>query len=98
MLRSRVGGPPGPFWIPWTGTLINRTATLVRPFLVLYLAGAEHMSLTSAGAVLSVTGFGSLAVAELVDSRPSRRDLSDARHALATARNRHPGPPHLART
>jgi MFS family permease len=55
-----VGGLSGHFWVIWSGTLINRTATFVRPFLVLYLTGPEHRSLTTAGAVVSVAGFGSL--------------------------------------
>jgi MFS family permease len=55
-----VGGLSGHFWVIWSGTLINRTATFVRPFLVLYLTGSEHQSLTTAGAVVSVAGFGSL--------------------------------------
>ena len=59
-VRARVGGLSGHFWVIWSGTLINRTATFVRPFLVLYLTGAEHRSLTTAGAVVSVAGFGSL--------------------------------------
>lgn len=59
-LRARVGGLSGHFWVIWSGTLINRTATFVRPFLVLYLTGPEHRSLTTAGAVVSVAGFGSL--------------------------------------
>jgi MFS family permease len=55
-----VGGLSGHFWVIWSGTLINRTATFVRPFLVLYLTGPEHRSLTTAGAMVSVAGFGSL--------------------------------------
>jgi MFS family permease len=59
-LRSRVGGLPRSFWAIWTGTLVNRTATFVRPFLVLYLTSGEHLSFATAGGVLSVSGFGSL--------------------------------------
>ncbi len=55
-----MGGLSGHFWVIWSGTLINRTATFVCPFLVLYLTGSEHQSLTTAGAVVSVAGFGSL--------------------------------------
>ena len=59
-MRSRLGGMPRQFWVLWTGTLVNRTATFVRPFLVLYLTGVEHVSLATAGGVLSVAGLGSL--------------------------------------
>jgi len=59
-LRSRLGGMPRQFWVLWAGTLVNRTATFVRPFLVLYLTGSEHVSLATAGAVLSVSGAGAL--------------------------------------
>ena len=59
-LRSRLGGMPRQFWVLWTGTVVNRTATFVRPFLVLYLTGSLHVSLATAGAVLSASGFGSL--------------------------------------
>ncbi|MGP8161804.1 MAG: MDR family MFS transporter [Candidatus Dormibacteria bacterium] len=59
-LRARVGGMPRQFWVLWTGTVVNRTATFVRPFLVLYLTGSVHVSLATAGAVLSTAGLGSL--------------------------------------
>jgi len=49
VVRSRLGGMPRQFWVLWTGTLVNRTATFVRPFLVLFLTGSEHVSLATAG-------------------------------------------------
>jgi MFS family permease len=60
VVRSRLGGMPRQFWVLWTGTLVNRTATFVRPFLVLFLTGSEHVSLATAGGVLSVAGLGSM--------------------------------------
>jgi len=59
-VATRLGGMPRPFWVLWVGTLVNRTATFVRPFLILYLTGGLRLSLTTAGAVVSVAGFGSL--------------------------------------
>ncbi len=59
-LNARVGGLPRHFWVLWAGTLINRTATFVEPFLVLYLTESRHVSPATAGAVLSVAGFGSV--------------------------------------
>jgi len=32
--------------VHWTGTLVNRTVTFVRPFLVLFLTGSEHVRST----------------------------------------------------
>jgi MFS family permease len=55
-----VGGLPRHFWVIWSGTLINRTATFVEPFLVLYLTESKHLSVATAGAVLSAAGLGSL--------------------------------------
>ena len=31
--RAKVGGLPGPFWLLWSGTPINRIGYLVEPFL-----------------------------------------------------------------
>jgi MFS family permease len=60
LIRSRIGGLPRSFWVLWVGTVINRTATFVEPFLVLYLTQSRHVSVATAGAVLGVAGFGSI--------------------------------------
>lgn len=59
-LRSRVGGLPRPFWVVWTGTLVNRLGTFVEPFLVLYLTQIRGLSIAAAGGVLTLLGVGGL--------------------------------------
>jgi MFS family permease len=59
-LAGQVGGLPGPFWWIWVGSLVNRAGTFIEPFFVLYLTGPRHISIQTAGAVLTVWGFGSL--------------------------------------
>lgn len=57
---AQVGGLPGSFWWLWLGTLVNRGGTFVLPFFVLYLTGPRHVSVGTAGTVLTVLGIGSL--------------------------------------
>ncbi|WP_344956898.1 MFS transporter [Actinomadura miaoliensis] len=60
-LRPRLGGMPRPFWVLWTGTLLNRLGTMVEPYLGLYLTTARDLSLRQAGVVLAVLGLGTVA-------------------------------------
>jgi MFS family permease len=59
-LKAQFRGLPAPFWWLWVGTLVNRTGTFIEPFFVLYLTGPRHVSVTTAGAVLTMWGVGSL--------------------------------------
>jgi MFS family permease len=59
-LAAETGGLPGPFWWLWLGTLVNRAGTFIEPFFVLYLTGPRHISVQTAGVVLTVWGVGSL--------------------------------------
>lgn len=59
-LTAPFGGLPTTFWWLWLGTLINRTGTFIEPFFVLYLTGPRHVSVTTAGVVLTVWGVGSV--------------------------------------
>jgi MFS family permease len=59
-LHRRVGGFPRPFWVLWSGTLINRLGTMVEPFLGLYLTTVRGLSLAQTGLVLAVLGGGSI--------------------------------------
>ncbi|HEV7209003.1 MAG TPA: MFS transporter [Mycobacteriales bacterium] len=63
-LRARLpdglAGLPRAFWVLWTGQLINRLGSFVKPFLILYLTHARGFSVVAAGAVLTVYGAGSL--------------------------------------
>jgi MFS family permease len=44
----------------WLGTLINRAGTFIEPFAILYLTGPRHLSIATAGTVVTVWGAGSL--------------------------------------
>ncbi|MCW2994359.1 MAG: major facilitator transporter, partial [Conexibacter sp.] len=56
-----AGGLPRTFWWLWLGVLVNRVGTVVQPFLALYLTTGRHLSVAGAGAVVAVTGAGSIA-------------------------------------
>ena len=58
--RSRVEGLPAPYWWLWLGTLINRAGTFIEPFAILYLTGPRHLSIATAGTVVTVWGAGSV--------------------------------------
>ncbi|MCU7729698.1 MFS transporter [Actinoplanes sp. KI2] len=49
---------PWLFWVFWTGTLINRMATFVAPFLALYLTNEFGLTPVTIGAALTVQGVG----------------------------------------
>jgi MFS family permease len=59
-LHARIGGLPRPFWWLWLGTLVNRAGTFIEPFAVLYLTGPRHLSVATAGTVVTVWGAGSI--------------------------------------
>jgi len=56
----RRTGMPRPFWVLWTGILINRLGTLVEPFLALYLVAVRGFPVAAAGGVLAVYALGSM--------------------------------------
>ncbi|MGW1987554.1 MFS transporter [Streptomyces collinus] len=60
LVRVRVGGLPGPFWVLWSGTLVNRLGAMVSPFLSLYLTQTRDVPLATVGLVLTVVGVGSV--------------------------------------
>jgi MFS family permease len=59
-VRAAVAGLPSGFWWLWVGSLVNRAGTFIEPFFVLYLTGPRHVSIRTAGVVLTVWGVGSL--------------------------------------
>ncbi|MGW1614335.1 MDR family MFS transporter [Streptomyces sp. NPDC002285] len=76
MTQARFGGLPGPFWILWSGTLINRLGTMVIPFLSFYLSRERGLAATEVGAVLAVLGIGgvfSQPIGGLITDRWGRR-------------------------
>jgi MFS family permease len=58
--HSRIDGLPAPYWWLWLGTLINRAGTFIEPFAILYLTGPRHLSIATAGTVVTVWGAGSV--------------------------------------
>ena len=58
--RGRVDGLPAPFWWLWVGTLVNRAGTFIEPFIILYLTGPRHLSVATAGTVVTIWGAGSV--------------------------------------
>ncbi|MFI8219868.1 MFS transporter [Streptomyces sp. NPDC085932] len=60
IIRVRVGGLPGSFWVLWTGSLVNRLGAMVNPFLSLYLTQARNVPLHAVGLILAVVGVGSV--------------------------------------
>jgi MFS family permease len=52
---------PRTYWYVWWGTLINRLGGFVVPLLTIYLITVRHLSVSQAGAVVSVFGAGSIA-------------------------------------
>src|SRR4051795_2245006 len=57
-VRALSEGLPGTFWWLWAGTLVNRMATFVVPFMSLYLTQQRHLSIAWAGLVVSLFGAG----------------------------------------
>ncbi len=54
-------GLPRAFWVVLVGMFVNRAGGFVAPFMSLYLTDGRHLSIDRAGAIVSLTGFGSLA-------------------------------------
>jgi MFS family permease len=55
-----LGSLPKTVWILFIVTLVNRTGTMVLPFLVLYLTEGLGYSLTQAGFIVTVYGVGAI--------------------------------------
>lgn len=70
--RTRAGGLPRPFWVLWSGMLINRIGYMVEPFLAYYLTGVRGLSLAATGVILAMSGAGSV-VSQIVSGALSDR-------------------------
>src|SRR5882672_8225496 len=57
-VHRSAGGLPRPFWVLWTGTLVNRMGQFVVPFLAIYLTQARGFSVLQAGMVAAIYGAG----------------------------------------
>ncbi|MEV6742468.1 MFS transporter [Streptomyces sp. NPDC051104] len=55
-----MAGLPKPYWVLWSGTLLNRIGTMVQPFFAFYLTGTRGLSPVTAGAIITVFGLGAL--------------------------------------
>jgi MFS family permease len=53
-------GLPRAFWVLFAGTVVNRLGQFVEPFLALYLVRGRGVSLTTAGALVTCFGAGSV--------------------------------------
>ncbi|MCU0339938.1 MAG: MFS transporter [Spirosomaceae bacterium] len=60
LYRNAYGGIPREIWLLATVMLINRSGTMVIPFLSVYLTQSLHFSLTDAGLVVSCAGAGGI--------------------------------------
>jgi len=65
-LWQSLKGIPRSMWLLSASTLINRTGTMVLPFLAIYLTKIEHASEGQAGLVLTFYGIGSLITSPFV--------------------------------
>lgn len=87
--QRRVEGLPAPYWWLWLGTLINRAGTFIEPFAILYLTGPRHLSIATAGTVITVWGAGSVLSQPLggylTDRAGRRTTLSLGMFAVALA-------------
>jgi MFS family permease len=64
-LRDTAGGLPSTYWYLWTGTLVNRLAGFVVPFLSLYLTRERGLPVEQAGLIISLHGVGSVVAAPM---------------------------------
>ncbi len=63
--REAFSGLPRPVWLLSAVTLVNRSGTMVLPFLALYLTEQRGLSPAGAGALLGLYGLGSIGGAYL---------------------------------
>jgi len=59
--RDAFSGLPRPVWLLSTATLVNRSGTMVLPFLALFLTAKRGFTTTEAGQVLACYGLGGVA-------------------------------------
>jgi predicted MFS family arabinose efflux permease len=63
--REAYSGIPRPVWLLSAANLINRSGTMVLPFLALYLTEERGFSVTGAGRALALYGVGAMAASFL---------------------------------
>ncbi|HYV85846.1 MAG TPA: MFS transporter [Patescibacteria group bacterium] len=62
---GQLRGLPRSVWVLWTAVLVNRSGTMVLPFLVLYLTRSLGLSPSRAALALAVYGIGAVITAPL---------------------------------
>ena len=62
---GQLRGLPRPVWVLWTAVLVNRSGTMVLPFLVLYLTRSLGLTPSRAALALAVYGIGAVITAPL---------------------------------
>jgi len=63
--RESFSGLPRPVWLIAVATLVNRSGTMVLPFLALYLSDRKGFTVPEAGAILGLYGIGAMGGASL---------------------------------
>ncbi len=79
--RDAFSGLPRPVWLISAATLVNRSGTMVLPFLALYLTSERGLSTTQAGQTLALYGIGGVAGSYLggwLSDRVSPRRVMEA--------------------
>jgi predicted MFS family arabinose efflux permease len=75
--RAAFSGLPRPVWLISAATLVNRSGTMVLPFLTLFLTSHRGLSTTEAGQMLAMYGIGGIGGSYLggwlADRLPPRR-------------------------
>lgn len=64
-VRQTAGGLPATYWYLWTGTLVNRLAGFVTPFLSLYLTRERGLPVEQATLIVSLHGAGAVVAGPL---------------------------------
>ena len=60
LYKNAFGGLSAPAWMLALVMLVNRSGTMVIPFLSIYLTGELDYSIQQAGYILSIFGLGSM--------------------------------------
>ncbi|MGW7514213.1 MDR family MFS transporter [Streptomyces sp. NPDC054796] len=58
--RKWNGGLNRTFWAVWAATLVNQLGAMVIPYLGYYMSEERHVSLSTVGVILAVSGLGSV--------------------------------------
>src|SRR5690554_8171243 len=71
-LWKSLKGLPHDMWVIFFTTLINRSGTMVLPFLTIYLTTVRGRSVAEAGFVIAAYGFGSVVTSPVMGKLSDR--------------------------